>query len=496
MMLRFTKSLISFVLFTIFSFTVNGQGIITFEFYVDQNCDGTKQAGEPFTTMPDLPSLFDVTNGVSLPLAPTLAGNTWSYTSLPDGDYELTWANPSGPLADPWILSSPASGIAAITIAGGNPTVVRAAYFQQTRLEHFAWDDLNGNGLQDGGEPGITGLTITLSGNDFCGNPPATTVATDLGGGNYEFLNVNPSAAGGYTLNFSLPAGFERSSKDEGGNDNTDSDPIVASGNISVIVLNDANTSNNENTTVDAGYFVNSVISDFVWEDINGNGVQDGEPGIDGVTVTLSGTDGAGNAVNIVDITAGGGLYEFDMVPPGTNYKVDFTLPTANHFFTAQDLGGDDNLDSDANPANGEVINIMVESGDAPRTDIDAGMYVGSEISNFVWEDLNGDGDQDGGEPGFAGITVAISGNTGAGVPIARPNQVTPGSGLYLFDDLPPGTYTITFSGLPALHFWTDPDQAGGDDDLDSDPDKITGAAPPQLIESGDVVTNRQSRMG
>ena len=44
---------------------------------------------------------------------------------------------------------------------------------------------------------------------------------------------------------------------------------------------------------IDAGYFMPIDIGDLVWEDLEGNGLQDGgEPGRNGVDVELSTTDG------------------------------------------------------------------------------------------------------------------------------------------------------------------------------------------------------------
>ncbi|MFN8498618.1 MAG: SdrD B-like domain-containing protein [Anaerolineae bacterium] len=50
------------------------------------------------------------------------------------------------------------------------------------------FNDLNGNGTQDPGEPGIPGVTVTLK--DPSGNPVGTTT-TDASG-NYSFPNVPP----------------------------------------------------------------------------------------------------------------------------------------------------------------------------------------------------------------------------------------------------------------------------------------------------------------
>lgn len=87
----------------------------------------------------------------------------------------------------------------------------------------------------------------------------------------------------------------------------------------------------------------------FVWLDQNGNGVQDaGEPGVEGVSVTLFTVDGTvvGNT-----ITDANGSYQ--IVQQGAtsgNYYLSFELPSG-YEFTSHDQGGDDELDSDADPA-------------------------------------------------------------------------------------------------------------------------------------------------
>jgi uncharacterized repeat protein (TIGR01451 family) len=60
-----------------------------------------------------------------------------------------------------------------------------------------------------------------------------------------------------------------------------------------------------------------------------------------------------------------------------------------------------------------------------------------------VWMDVNGDGVQDGGEPGLDGVTVILK--QGGSV---EATAVTSGGGLYRFEDLYPGTYTIAVDPL------------------------------------------------
>ncbi|MCB0132783.1 MAG: hypothetical protein KDD78_18095, partial [Caldilineaceae bacterium] len=56
------------------------------------------------------------------------------------------------------------------------------------------YEDLNNNGVRDEGEPGIEGVTVTLTGTDADNNPVSTTVLTNEAGG-YVFENVPASDA-------------------------------------------------------------------------------------------------------------------------------------------------------------------------------------------------------------------------------------------------------------------------------------------------------------
>jgi len=89
-------------------------------------------------------------------------------------------------------------------------------------------------------------------------------------------------------------------------------------------------------------------IGDYVWHDVNMNGLQDdGESGLDGVTVNLY--DGSGNFLKTTT-TSGGGYYIFEYLVPG-DYYVEF-VPPPDYDFSRQDQG-DDALDSDADPTTG-----------------------------------------------------------------------------------------------------------------------------------------------
>lgn len=110
----------------------------------------------------------------------------------------------------------------------------------------FVWNDYNANGIQDAGEPGISGATVTLN---YPGG--ATSITTTGSTGAYLFSNP---AAGTYSIAFSTPAGYSASPSNQGTDDTKDSDPI--SGSVSGIIL----TAGQNNTTIDAGFYLTTCI--------------------------------------------------------------------------------------------------------------------------------------------------------------------------------------------------------------------------------------------
>jgi uncharacterized repeat protein (TIGR01451 family) len=136
------------------------------------------------------------------------------------------------------------------------------------------------------------------------------------------------------------------------------------------------NASNEDQWTVTVNQNLCASLGDFVWEDYDGDGIQDdGEPGVEGVTVNLKDEDG-----NIIDSqeTGPNGEYLFTELTPGT-YSVAFELPTG---FTFTDLneGGNEALDSDADPAmNGMTETVTLDYGDNYE-DLDAGILRDAEL--------------------------------------------------------------------------------------------------------------------
>ncbi|TXH83196.1 SdrD B-like domain-containing protein, partial [Thauera aminoaromatica] len=120
-------------------------------------------------------------------------------------------------------------------------------------------------------------------------------------------------------------------------------------------------------------------LGDFVWLDGNRNGLQDnGEKGIGGLLVTLTGGGADGIIDGVGDTTAttstdADGYYQFDNLAAGVQYQVTFGKP-AGTAFTMRDAGADDAIDSDAG-ADGKSQIITLSPGQHDPS-LDAGVFV------------------------------------------------------------------------------------------------------------------------
>ncbi len=75
---------------------------------------------------------------------------------------------------------------------------VRTVTVIASSIGDLVWKDLNSNGVQDAGEPGVAGVPVSLSGTDIDGNPVTATTTTDANG-NYLFAGL---ASGTYVVTF------------------------------------------------------------------------------------------------------------------------------------------------------------------------------------------------------------------------------------------------------------------------------------------------------
>ncbi|MFO0807784.1 MAG: SdrD B-like domain-containing protein [Gemmataceae bacterium] len=286
--------------------------------------------------------------------------------------------------------------------------------------------DANANGIQDVGELGVAGVNVRLL--DGAGTLIAS--ATSDANGLYGFTNLAP---GQYIVEFAPPAGYVISPPDRGTDDTADSDINPATGRTTTFAL----AAGQSDPTRDAGLYQLARVGDFVWEDRNGNGLQDaGEPGLANVTVRL--LDGTGAVVGTTTTNANG-AYRFDNLTPAT-YQVEFALPTG-YVLTARDAGTDDATDSDADPVTGRTGPFVLTTGqdDSSR---DAGLYPVNTLCGFVYVDANNNGVRDPGESPIAGVRIALTGSDDRGQPVDL-TATTASDGSYCFTNLQPGTYAV-----------------------------------------------------
>lgn len=347
------------------------------------------------------------------------------------------------------------------------------------------------NGVQDGTEPGVAGVTVTLFNSS--GTPIATTVTDSYG--NYLFDNLTPAD---YTIGFTLPPNYTFTTQTNTTDDNnttgastTGSDVSVTTGRTYTITL----SAGENNRNIDAGLIfttplVSQSLGNTVWLDTDKNGVQNGtEPGVSGVTVTLYNNSGVAIAKTITDAS---GRYLFSNIATGT-YTVGFSLPTGMQF-TAQGASLTTDLNSDANTTTGRTNNITVNSGDN-IVYVDAGIYpiptTTASLGDRVWNDLNHDGIQDANEKGIGNVTVRLYIN-GNPTPIAT--TITDPSGYYMFTNLAPGDYKVEFV-KPAGYTFSPQKVVAGTAANNSDPSTTTGITASVNLKAGDRNTSIDAGM-
>jgi uncharacterized repeat protein (TIGR01451 family) len=171
-------------------------------------------------------------------------------------------------------------------------------YFTPASLGDFVWYDLNANGLQDSGEPGVANVTVQLL--DSSGTNVLQTTATD-GSGHYGFLGLTP---GSYTVRFLPPDGQVFTTRDVSADtfDSTDSDANPATGMTAVVALAPGET----HTTVDAGLL---PIDLSLVKTVNNSAPNVGS----NVTFTLA-------ISNAVGLSAASGVAVLDVLPAGLTF--------------------------------------------------------------------------------------------------------------------------------------------------------------------------------
>jgi uncharacterized repeat protein (TIGR01451 family) len=312
------------------------------------------------------------------------------------------------------------------------------------------WLDIDGNGTQDPGEPGIPGVDVTVrwagpNGTFGDGDDATFDRTTDADGKYSTDDSTGPPPrlvpAGDYRVTVdtsTLPDGLTNTGDPDGGNDST-----------SELTL----AENAADLDQDFGYQGTQTLGDFVWLDLDGDGVQDtGEPGIPDVELSAvwAGFDGDLDTADDVDygtVTTGpAGGYTFTGLPAG-DFRVTVTPGTLPAGLTpSYDL--DDGTTSPDGVAD-RTISLSGSPADADPTDVDFGYQGTGSVGDFVWYDTNGDGVQDPGEPGLSQVDVQVTWSGFGDSTFGDGNEVsvtrtTDADGKYLVDGVPAGRVRVT----------------------------------------------------
>ncbi|WP_127818153.1 SdrD B-like domain-containing protein [Microbacterium sp. CPCC 204701] len=396
--------------------------------FEDLDGDGTQDPGEP-----GIPGVTITLSGDADLTTTTLGDGRFVFAGLAPGTYEITETQPTGYLDGTTATNGSEGSVSGDTITGiaVGPTADTDGYtfaeLPPASLTGIVFHDVNANGVQDAGEPGIPGAEVTLSGAADVG-----PVVTDADGA-YSFGMLRP---GTYTVTATEAPGYVDGLETAGSAGGTVDNTSAASGDITGIDL----TVGQAATAYLFGDFESSSIAGVVYEDTDGDGARaPGEPGIDGVAVTLTGTDAFGAAVNLTTATVAGD-YSFPVLP-GT-YTITETQPV--DYFDGSDSAG-----SAGGTVGDDVVSGIVMQSGVAATGYLFGERAPVSLSGLVFEDLDGDAVHDAAEDGVAGVTLTLRDMTDATVG----TTVTAADGTWSFEGIAPGTYSVVEEGQPLAGF-------------------------------------------
>lgn len=401
----------------------------TITLFTDPNGDGNPVDGVPF----------------GLPIVTSSSG-LYHFTNVPPGSYVVVSSNPVGYVSTADV-SGPNDDRIPVTV--GTAQHVTGRDFLDTNnisllssVGDRVWLDLNNNGLQDAGEPGISGVRVYLDGNSNgvldLGEPFADTD----GSGNYLLSNL---VAGTYAVTIqtsTLPANHFSTFDLDG----------VMSPHVASVAL----SAGQNRTDVDFGYApVNdATIFGKVYLDTNANGQWDvGELGVADLSVLITHSSGG---VFTVTTNAQG---DWTAAVPAGSVSVQLDSSDAEYPNGYLQTEGDDPT---------TVLAVAATSTDAGND----GFVLPASISGITQVDRNYD---DIGDLAVPNVTYRLL-HAGTMEPVINPNLpgeqpyvIVSANGSYLFENLLPGNYVVVLdqpSGFLMQRDWdSTADQVGSPED-------------------------------
>ena len=334
----------------------------------DLNGDGLQDAGEP-----DLFGFLFQVSGTG-PSTTLTTGPNGGCEDLPAGTYTVVGQPRSG-----WTATTPATQTVNIT-AGQAANVLFGSREEPRELCIRMFNDLNGDGVQDASEPGVSGFVFQVKGTG-----PAIILTTGPNGVACEVLPV-----GAYTMVEQRRSGW------------TATTPATQRVTI---------TAGRTSTVFFGSRQERGDLCIRTFNDLNRNGVQEGgEPLLSGFVFQVSGTGGATTLTTNADGVA------CDVLAVGTYTMVQ--QPRVGWLATTRTQR---TVTITAGQAANEFFGSRQETGD---------------LCLRTFNDLNGNGAQEAGEPALSEFVFHVSGTGPATTLTTDRNGVA-------CEVLPVGTYTV-----------------------------------------------------
>ncbi len=296
----------------------------------------------------------------------------------------------------------------------------------QSSIGDTVWEDINNNGVQDAGEPGISDIQLELY--DQTKALVSSTVSTV--NGTYLFNNVT---AGSYYIQLvahpdykpTIPFHFNR---------DRNSDIDIVFQRTRIFTIDDST----DISDIDIG-LVRKVpldtlksIGDYVWHDLNYDGLQQAnEPGVPNVRLELINRS---RELISSTVTDENGAYQFDDIPPGyyaVQAKLSETWNVTKRVFTDNERNSDFDIVF-------RRTGFIIIDGEQDRFDLDLGLYEYGQIKGSIWIDNNNCVLEQDEEPLSGRVVELMNANNRF---IAR--TTTDDQGRYTFNRLYPDSYII-----------------------------------------------------
>ena len=346
----------------------------------------------------------------------TDAHGAYAFTNLEEGTYKVR-VRKEGPIADLVQTEDPdgtkdnTSGDITLELNDPIKENVNFGYISNNSISGTVYRDDNRSNSQNGGEAGYPEQTVQLLDKD---GQVIKTTKTDANG-NYSFDSLPDGTYSVKVVKDGALTDLEQTEDPDGTKDSA-SEPIVL------------NEDNPTKKNVNFGYVPDYFIKGTIYRDGNRSGALDaGEKLYEGVTVNLVDADGTVVATTTTDAD---GSYSFDKLPAGT-YSV--TVVQDGPIAGLEQTG-----DPDATKDNASEP-ITLNNVNPSTTDVNFGYIADNSLSGTVYRDDSRNGDQDGTEPGYSGVTVQLLDKDGQVIA----TTTTDANGKYSFSKLPDGTYSV-----------------------------------------------------